>query len=109
MAETFASEPAVLGYETMNEPFAGDVYADPALLLPGVAGRKNLARLHEACAAAIREKDTRHVPCPAASLACFPGPRPRVHGVASTTQRACVDLPSMQSAPSRQCLIMVAR
>ena len=33
----------MLGYELMNEPWAGDVVADLSLMLPGVAGRRNLA------------------------------------------------------------------
>ena len=60
-AAQFKDVGAVIGYETMNEPFAGNFYADPTLLLPGNAGRKNLARLHEAAAGAIREHDDRHL------------------------------------------------
>jgi endoglycosylceramidase len=51
---------AVLGYELMNEPWAGDVIRDPLLLVPGVADRKNLARMWDAGAAAIREVDAEH-------------------------------------------------
>jgi len=51
---------AVIGYETMNEPFAGNVEADPLLFLPGVAG-KRLMQMHEAVAAGIRKHDDRHV------------------------------------------------
>ncbi|EDQ88157.1 uncharacterized protein MONBRDRAFT_9488 [Monosiga brevicollis MX1] len=47
----------VLAYELINEPFAGDIYADPLLLLPGEAGAKNLQRLYDAVAPAIYEVD----------------------------------------------------
>ena len=33
----------MFGYELLNEPWAGDVVADLSLMLPGVAGRRNLA------------------------------------------------------------------
>ena len=36
-------------------------YAHPSLLLPGEAGRKNLARMHEAVAKEIRKNDDRHL------------------------------------------------
>mmetsp|Transcript_105427 Transcript_105427/g.304340 ORF Transcript_105427/g.304340 Transcript_105427/m.304340 type:complete len:323 (-) Transcript_105427:1277-2245(-) len=60
-AGQFQDIPSVIGYETMNEPFAGNIFADPSLLLPGVAGAKNLQRLHDSCAAAIRKHDQRHI------------------------------------------------
>ena len=45
---------ALIGYEALNEPWAGDVLADPALLVPGVADRANLQPFYESVAAAIR-------------------------------------------------------
>jgi endoglycosylceramidase len=51
---------AVLGYELMNEPWAGDVIRDPLLLVPGVADRKNLAKMWAVGAAAIRAVDAEH-------------------------------------------------
>jgi len=45
----------------MNEPFAGDVYKDPLLFVPAVAGARNLAPMHETVAAAIRKADDRHI------------------------------------------------
>jgi endoglycosylceramidase len=56
-AERFQHNPAVLGYELMNEPFAGDVYHDPTLFLPGVAGSKSLAPAYDVVADAIRSVD----------------------------------------------------
>jgi len=60
-AEQFKGYGNVLGYEIINEPFAGNIYSDPTLLLPGVAGKKNLARMYEAVAKAIRQHDDRHL------------------------------------------------
>ena len=45
---------ALLGMELLNEPWAGDVLADPLLLVPGVADRANLQPFYERVAAAIR-------------------------------------------------------
>lgn len=41
-ASVFADMPSVVGYELINEPFVGDLYRDPELLVPWVADRKNL-------------------------------------------------------------------
>jgi len=60
-AEQFKDIPAVIGYDVINEPFAGNFYEDPALLLPGVAGRKNLQGMYDTLAAAIRKHDDRHI------------------------------------------------
>jgi len=35
-------EPAVLGYEWMNEPWVGDYFQQPSLITPGIAGKQNL-------------------------------------------------------------------
>ena len=35
LAEEFKDNEFVLGYELINEPWAGDVFAKPALLIPG--------------------------------------------------------------------------
>ena len=51
----------VLGYEIINEPWAGDIYKQPSLLLPGVAGRDNLQPFYHEVAAAIREVDAAHL------------------------------------------------
>ena len=45
----------------MNEPFAGNAYADPAILLPGEAGRRNLQRMYDAVGVAIRDTDPDHI------------------------------------------------
>ena len=48
----------VIGYNVLNEPWAGNVYKDGSLILPGEVGRKNLAPMYEKVNAAIREVDT---------------------------------------------------
>ena len=59
-AEYFKDLP-ILGYEIINEPWAGDLYSDPALLLPGHAGAKNLLPFYDIMSAKIREKDASHL------------------------------------------------
>jgi len=56
-ATHFKGDAAILGYELLNEPFAGDIYHDPLLLLPGVAGKQNLLPAYDAVAEAIRQSD----------------------------------------------------
>jgi endoglycosylceramidase len=59
-AEHFNDKP-ILGYELINEPWAGDIYTDPALLLPAHAGNKNLLPFYDRLTNAIREKDINHL------------------------------------------------
>lgn len=51
----------ILGYEIINEPWAGNIYAQPSLLLPGVAGRNNLQPFYDHVAGAIRAEDGTHL------------------------------------------------
>ncbi|KAL3693190.1 hypothetical protein R1sor_006841 [Riccia sorocarpa] len=57
VAEAFKDEPGVMGYELMNEPWPGDIFRDPLLLLPGVADLKNLVGFYDKLQAAIRSVD----------------------------------------------------
>jgi len=57
VAQVFRSDSEILGYELLNEPFPGDIWSDPLLLLPGVAGSRNLMPAYDAVAGAIREVD----------------------------------------------------
>ena len=57
VAGVFKSHVNVLGYELINEPWAGDIYSDPMLLLPGIAGSRNLQPLYDALNDAIRRVD----------------------------------------------------
>lgn len=54
VARAWAGHDYVLGYELMNEPWAGNVLADPALLVPGVADRANLQPIFLNTTVAIR-------------------------------------------------------
>jgi endoglycosylceramidase len=46
---------------TSLEPWAGNIYKKPSLLLPGVAGSNNLQPLYDVIASAIREVDEEHI------------------------------------------------
>ena len=59
-AAAFQNEPGVIGYEIMNEPFAGNFYANPLTLLPGNGG-KNLEKMYDHVAPRIRDVDDRHI------------------------------------------------
>ena len=59
-ASGFKDFPNVIGYELINEPWAGDVYSDPLLLVPGVADSRNLAPVYEVLSEAIRQHDEHH-------------------------------------------------
>lgn len=56
VASYFKSQPYILGYELINEPWVGDQFANPTFLIPGLAGQ-NLAKPYARLAEAIREKD----------------------------------------------------
>lgn len=60
LAQTFKDK-HILGYELINEPWAGNIYTDPSLLLPGAAGAKNLQSFYDIIVEAIREVDTEHI------------------------------------------------
>ncbi|KAJ7545001.1 hypothetical protein O6H91_09G102300 [Diphasiastrum complanatum] len=61
VAKAFRSEPGVLGYELMNEPWAGNFYRNPLLLLPGVADKINLVPFYEKLQAAVRSMDSERI------------------------------------------------
>jgi len=61
VAARFASYPSVLGYEILNEPFLGDVLANPSLLEGGEADKQNLVPLYKLVHAAIRKVDDTHI------------------------------------------------
>jgi len=45
----------------MNEPFAGNWWKDPLLMVPGVADRKNLAPMYDNLNTWIRGQDEDHI------------------------------------------------
>jgi endoglycosylceramidase len=51
----------ILGYELMNEPWAGDIFSNPSLLLPGVADSLNLQPMYEKLNKGIRQYDNDHL------------------------------------------------
>ncbi|KAL0487854.1 endoglycoceramidase EGCSE [Acrasis kona] len=57
VATEFKDYENVMGYDLINEPFAGDVTHHPTLWLPGVADKENLAPVYEVLSAAIRKAD----------------------------------------------------
>jgi endoglycosylceramidase len=48
---------SVLGYEFINEPWAGNIFSKPDLLIPGIAGRDNLLPMYDNLSKAIRKYD----------------------------------------------------
>lgn len=42
VAERFSGNPSIFGYELVNEPWCGNIYENPLLLVEGVADREKL-------------------------------------------------------------------
>jgi endoglycosylceramidase len=61
IASNFKDLDGVLGYELLNEPWAGDIYQTPELMFPGLAGSRNLQPAYTAVAEAIREADEKTI------------------------------------------------
>lgn len=57
VAQNFGPMPSVIGYNYINEPWVGDFFTDPGLILPGISGRKNLLPAYDVIHAAIRQYD----------------------------------------------------
>lgn len=60
-AKRWANASHVLGYELINEPFPGDIFADPTLLIPGVAGAKSLQPFYEEIVKSVHANDDKHM------------------------------------------------
>lgn len=61
MAQQFKGNPYVLGYELINEPWAGDVFKNPLLLIPGKAESWNFQKAYDILNNKIREIDDEHL------------------------------------------------
>eukprot|EP00698_Gefionella_okellyi_P018391 TRINITY_DN5504_c0_g1_i1.p1 TRINITY_DN5504_c0_g1~~TRINITY_DN5504_c0_g1_i1.p1 ORF type:complete len:535 (-),score=129.34 TRINITY_DN5504_c0_g1_i1:62-1612(-) len=61
VATEFHNRSSVIAYELMNEPWAGNIFADPALMIPQVADVKNLQPTWNRTAAVIRTVDDKHI------------------------------------------------
>eukprot|EP00055_Hartaetosiga_balthica_P012705 m.62515 g.62515 ORF g.62515 m.62515 type:complete len:499 (-) comp8033_c4_seq2:73-1569(-) len=57
VAQEFKAFGNILGYELINEPWAGDATNDLELMIPGVADRKNLQHVYDTVNTAIRAAD----------------------------------------------------
>ncbi|CAF3878742.1 unnamed protein product [Rotaria sp. Silwood1] len=57
VATTYKEHSNVLGYEIINEPWAGNYLVNPTLFLPGIAGAKNLQPFYNKIAKFIRSVD----------------------------------------------------
>ena len=57
VAKALSHHPNLIGYEIMNEPWAGKVFDNPSLLIPGVADRVNIQKMNDKVGKAIREVD----------------------------------------------------
>lgn len=54
VADTFKDNQYVIGYEIINEPWAGNIYEEPWKLIPSVADRVNLQPFHDRVANRVR-------------------------------------------------------
>jgi len=61
VSETFNNTEGVLGYELINEPWPGNGFLDPDLLLPGIADKVNLEPMYDRLQATIRANDNNHI------------------------------------------------
>ncbi|KAI8080047.1 glycoside hydrolase superfamily [Halteromyces radiatus] len=57
LASQYVDTPNILGYNLLNEPWVGDQWADPTLLVPGVADHKTMEALWNRAATQIRNVD----------------------------------------------------
>ena len=60
VAKYFKDDEEILGYELINEPWAGDIYGNPGLLLPTIADRQNFQPMYDRVNHAIRSVDEQH-------------------------------------------------
>jgi endoglycosylceramidase len=58
VAKELGNQKAILGYELINEPWAGDIYLHPGLLVPSVADKLRLQPAYDYLAPRIRSIDS---------------------------------------------------
>lgn len=61
VANRFQNNDFVVGYELINEPFAGNVLENPLRLIPGYADRHNLMPMYDNLNKYIRQADPNHI------------------------------------------------
>jgi len=61
VASTFKDTKNVIGYELINEPWVGNIYKDPSLLIPGRADKVVLEPHYKQLHTAIRLIDDQHI------------------------------------------------
>jgi endoglycosylceramidase len=61
VATKFKDNKNLLGYELLNEPWAGDIYSNPDQLAPHVSDDVNLAPLYKKLHEGIRQVDNEHI------------------------------------------------
>ncbi|KAJ5067604.1 cellulase [Anaeramoeba ignava] len=61
VVETFKDSEYVIGYELINEPFFGDIYTHPSLLVSGNAEKERLMPMYKMLYEQIRVKDPSHI------------------------------------------------
>ena len=64
VVRAMAGVDSVLGYEIINEPFAGDALNDPLLLVPGVADAVNLEPFYAVVTKALRAAEVEYAQTP---------------------------------------------
>lgn len=63
VAQAFKGNRYVIGYELMNEPWPGDMYENPLVMVPTLSEKYNLQRAYDRIATAIRSVDPDHNIC----------------------------------------------
>eukprot|EP01126_Amoeba_proteus_P045922 TRINITY_DN516_c0_g1_i1.p1 TRINITY_DN516_c0_g1~~TRINITY_DN516_c0_g1_i1.p1 ORF type:complete len:518 (+),score=73.38 TRINITY_DN516_c0_g1_i1:63-1616(+) len=61
VAKWFNKSSSVIGYELINEPFAGNIYKNPLLLVPWEADKISLQPVYDAVVPSIYQNDLNHL------------------------------------------------
>lgn len=57
VAKTFQDNDDIIGYELLNEPWCGNIYENPLLIVPGVADKEKLQPMYDQINTEIRKHD----------------------------------------------------